>query len=423
MLGYRFGRLNWIFGVALAIGFVFLGLFAMVRSVSNSWPGPLTLSQPALKDPIPATFFGMTINHLHSTPWPSIPFASIRTWDTGVVWSNLNPASGVYTWEGLDWLINLSQDRGVDLVFTFGSTPRWVSSKPNTPTPYGPGLCAPPGSLKYWDEFVQAIVMRAHNRIKFWEIWNEPQDASFYCGDIAAMSELQRRAYKIIKTVDPEAKVLTPSPVGRQGLKWMADFLATGAGEYADIAAFHGYWDTTAESIKSVIEYYRQVFDQGGQGKKPVWDTEASWGENARSSDPDAQAAFLAKYYLLHWSGGVSRFFWYSYDNVLFGGLWDSATGLHKAGLAYREIHKWMIGAAISKPCGEVGYFSGVWTCDFSRPNGYVARVVWRHSGQSAYRPSDQFRQYRDLDGGTYQVNGEVQIGTKPILLENMSGF
>ena len=407
----------------MAIGLGALCLFAVIRSVSNPRLATPILAQPLLEGPIPASFFGMTINHLQSTPWPSIPFASIRSWDTGVVWSNINPAPGIYTWQGLDWLIKLSQDRGVDLVFTFGSTPRWASSKPDAPTPYGPGLCAPPESLKYWDDFVQAIVMHALSRIKFWEIWNEPQDASFYCGDIVAMSELQRHAYNIIKALDPEAKVLTPSPVGRQGLKWMADFLATGAGEYADIAAFHGYWDTNAELIDSVIKQYKQVFYEGGQGNKPVWDTEAGWGENSRFSDPDAQAAFLAKYYLLHWSGGASRLFWYSYDNVLFGGLWDSVTGLHKAGIAYREIHKWMVGAAISKPCGEVGYFGGVWTCEFSRPNGYVGRVVWCHSGRSRYRPSDQFRQYRDLDGGTWQVSGEVEIGTKPILLENMSGF
>ena len=199
---------------------------------------------------------------------------------------NINSAPGVYDWEQLDWLINLSEKRGVDLVFVFGSTPRWASSKPEAPTPYGPGLCAPPANLKNWDDFVKAVVMHAHTHIKFWEIWNEPQDPSFYCGNITTMAELQRRAYTIIKTLDPAAMVITPSPVGGRGPAWMSEFLATGAGEYADVMAFHGYANTTAELIKLVIDDYKNAFAAGGQRTKPVWDTEASWGENSRLPDP-----------------------------------------------------------------------------------------------------------------------------------------
>jgi hypothetical protein len=189
----------------------------------------------------------------------------------------MNSAPGVYAWEPLDWLIHLSESHGVDLVFVFGLTPRWASSKPDAPTPYGPGLCAPPRDLKYWDEFVRAVVEHAHGRIKFWEIWNEPQDTNFYCGDVVTMAELQRRAYKVIKAADPTASVLTPSPVGKAGFRWMSDFMATGAGDYADVLAFHGYWDTAAESINLVIDTYKVIFAASGQGKKPIWVRIRDW--------------------------------------------------------------------------------------------------------------------------------------------------
>jgi hypothetical protein len=408
-------HLSRFLNVALIIGLCAFAVFAQGFSLSEKKHSGPSLIPPTT---VPANFFGLTINHIESTPWPTIPFASIRTWDTIVSWGAINIAEGSYAWQQLDRLIYLAERNGVDVVFTLGLTPRWASSKPDAPNPYGPGLCAPPRELKFWDEFVQAVVTHARGKIKFWEVWNEPQDITFYCGDVATMAELQRHAYRIIKRIDPAAMVLTPSPVGKAGLKWMSEFLATGAGDYADIMAFHGYWDTTAETIKSVIEQYKAVFIAAGQELKPFWDTEASWGENAQLSEPDAQAAFVAKYYLLQWSGGVSRFYWYSYDNNTYGGLWDPEKGLHDAGVAYRAVHDWMVGSYFIEPCNEERPHSNIWTCSLRRPNGEIAKVVWCTSGRSAYYPDHQFRQYHDLDGTRWSISGEIRIDRKPILLE-----
>ena len=290
-----------------------------------------------MAEPIPSSYFGMTLhNYSTTTSWPSIPFASLRTWDTPVTWPDINPAPNTYRWSELDRLIDLAQRRGVDLLFTLGRTPRWASASPDSKSPYGPGQCAPPANIQFWDEFLRAVVNHAGGKIRFWETWNEPQspDSVFYCGDVATMVQLQRRAYEIIKAIDPGAMVLTPSPVGGYGPSWMSRFLAGGGGKYADIMAFHGYLapDADAETIINTIAKFKAVFAEHGQETKPVWDTEAGWGQNSRLSDPDLQAAFLAKFYLLHWSAGVERFYWYAYDNEKWGTLWDDKNGLHKAG-------------------------------------------------------------------------------------------
>ena len=67
------------------------------------------------------------------------------------------------------------------------------------------------------------------------------------------------RAYEIIKTIDPGAMVLTPSPVGGYGPPWMSRFLAAGGGKYADIMAFHGYLapGADAESIIATIRKFK----------------------------------------------------------------------------------------------------------------------------------------------------------------------
>ena len=122
----------------------------------------------------------------------------------------------------------------------------------------------------------------AGGKIKFWETWNEPQNPEFYCGDVATMVDLQRRTYEIVKTIDPGAMVLTPSPVNALGPAWMSRFLAGGGGKYADIMAFHGYLDpgTEAKSIIAIIAKFKAVFAEHRQETKPAWDTEAGWGQN-----------------------------------------------------------------------------------------------------------------------------------------------
>ena len=376
----------------------------------------------ASSQPIPSSFFGMTINHWQSVPWPTLPFGILRTWDSGVVWANINKAPGIYAWSDFDFLVELSKNHGSDVLFTFGQTPKWASAEPNAPTPYGPGLCAPPLNINYWDDFVRAIVKRARGRIKFWEVWNEPQDKNFYCGDINSIVKLQEHAYKIIKALDPQSIVLSPSPVGGHGPQWMSDFLTQGGGQFADVMAFHGYSDAHAESIITVANNFKNVFAAHGQGSKPIWDTESSWGETTHIPNSDLQAAFLAKYYLLHWSEGISSFFWYSYDNKRFGGLWDKVDGLHNAANAYLQVHKWMVGATLNAPC-DTQLFTHIWTCDFSRPNGYQAIAVWHPGGSVSFSPPTKYVQYRDLEGTINKVEGTVLIGDKPILFETKSSF
>jgi hypothetical protein len=396
---------------------------------------PFFATRPALPpslQAIPSSYFGMTLhNYNTTTPWPSVPFASLRTWDTAVNWADINPAPNTYIWSSLDALIDLAQRRDVDLVFTLGRTPRWASASPDAKSPYGPGQCAPPANIQYWDDFLQAVATHAGGKIRFWETWNEPQspDSQVYCGDVSTMVELQRHAYETLKTIDPTATVLTPSPVGGYGPAWMGRFLAGGGGKYADIMNFHGYLAPGAdpELIIGTIAKFRAVFQQYGQEAKPVWDTEAGWGQDSWLSDPDLQAAFLAKFYLLHWSAGVQRFYWYAYDNNKWGTLWDAKNGLHKAGLAYREVHKWLQGAIMTAPCA---LDKALWTCKLVRKDGYRALVLWSAKAAATIaRPSlipvpKEFQQYRDLDGNLQRVAaGNVPVSSKPILVETAAAF
>lgn len=191
--------------------------------------------------------------------------------------------------------------------------------------------------------------------------------------------------------------------------------------------AFHGYCDAKAELVVSVVSNFRRVFAAHGQEAKPLWNTEAGWGQ-APSMKADQQSAFIVKYYLLQWSMGVDRSYWYSYDSELgWGTLWTAAAGLLKPGISYGQVRTWMTGAMMKEPCARQAGAEAIWTCHLERPNGYQAMAIWTSGSagfSDTYKPPAGFTQYRDAHGDMHRiVDGVVRIGTMPILLELFSAF
>jgi polysaccharide biosynthesis protein PslG len=379
---------------------------------------------------IPPSFFGMTIQNFQGVK-PALRFGTTRSWDVfaggwdatpGLDWPHISPKRGSYDFAALQSFISLNQARHAEVIYAFGRTPQWASASPSAPGTYGPGQCAQPANIKDWDDFVRAIATWSGGRIKYWELWNEPNDPHSYCGDMRTMVTLAQHASAIIKGVDPSAMILSPGVVSGSGPSWLDGFLSAGGGAYVDIIAFHGYWSSTAEDIGNVVRSYRNVMKAHHVAAKPLWDTEASWaGRNGGIgglTDISQRAAFLAKYYILHWSLGVQRLVWYAYDGQsIWGQLWDSSAGLHGDGIAYREIYRWMVGASLRAPCSKDQ--DSTWICNLDRPNGYKAQVLWNSTSTPTYPVAGDYSDYRDLMGNIHSLTRrEVKAGNEPILLE-----
>ncbi len=96
---------------------------------------------------------------------------------------------------------------------------------------------------------------------------------------------------------------------------------------------------------------------------KPIWDSEGSWGDPNVLRDREAQAASVARSYLLHWSNGVGRFYWYIWDDsgtdpggMGWGSLSHPATHTPlPATTAYKQVYNWMVGATMTTPCTASG--------------------------------------------------------------------
>jgi hypothetical protein len=321
-----------------------------------------------------------------------------------LAWADTNPSPGVYNWTVLDEY--LTQMQGKDIMYVFGRTPAWASMQPKAVCTYGPGQCAPP-NLSAWKNFVMAVVQHAGTKVKYWELWNEPNFGGTWIGDVPSMVTMAKAAYAIIKSINPSAVVLSPSAAGIDGVKWMTKFVADGGGSAFDVLAFHGYTSPSgiAEGEMPIVTDY-QALAHG----KPMWDTEAGW--NSVSLTTAQQQAFLARAYLLQWPA-VSRFIWYAYDSSpQWGQMWSPA-GQNTVATAYDQVQKWMVGANM-RPCIKSG---NIYTCQLSRP-GYIGEVAWMPGSTATIPAPAGMKQYRDLSGFVHAAGSTVTIGDSPILLE-----
>lgn len=443
---------------------------------------------------IPATLFGLHFR-LDKIFWPGIPFGSLRLWDTDTRWQNMNPGRGVYNFTKLDRYLEAANRHGLrDVLLTLGSTPTWASADPG----YGncdysslaPGDCAPPSDLEadgtganqFWRDFIYNLGVHlagldpsTHTTVSYFTVWNEftrgaasrpsswlgtglqlqrmAQDANCILtgrgvitatGQACTVANMHEPAVGFL----PAAKMGTPDAVPQAGSlsRYGAYLAGAGALDSVDMVAAHAY------AYRGIGETYPDIGESGlpdqwthlvavlpqVAGSLPVWSTEGSWGDTTLNlPDPDMQMGYVARYYLLGWSVGFRRLYWYAADNSWGRLIRQSGvdgcddhrarTGCPTAAAtAWTQVYNWMVGNEMTAACAPAASET-VWTCALLRPNHTKMLAVWDASqscfngtcSTSAYRYPVEYTRYFTLTSGkaTPLAGGTVQIGWKPILL------
>ena len=389
--------------------------------------------------PIPATFFGMTI-YDQKNVYPSVPIGYLGKGD-GTTWPFIEQTEGVFNWTALDQYVALAQAHGLPFYWTNANIPKWAAADPTSCTFYkGTKIYActstvAASKMPEFDAFLQALITRYPGQITMYELWNEPNVANVFTGTIAQMVELTKHVYNAVRTYAPSAKIGSPSSTDAN---YLLSYFQQGGPRGVDSIDLHGYPDVGIDDSPEAIVGFKSVNPKVnmasiGLQKKPIWDSENSWGGPLANKDPDYRASFVARSLLEHWSVGLRRSFWYGWDEPVWGTLWTPG-GITPAGTAYGVVEGWMLGATMPYPCTENGgtYWLAVYTCDLTRSGGYQARAVFDTTRTckngvcttSSYTPATKYIQYRDITGAVYPISppGEtLQIGLKPILLENMN--
>jgi Glycosyl hydrolases family 39 len=394
---------------------------------------------PPTGSALPTDFFDISYSTLQASHFPSVPFGGIRAWDTNTSWAQIEASQGNYNWTMLDQWLSAAASHGKDVMYTFGFVPTWASSDPGAACFYmvaDPGCTAPPADVdsgdNMWKTFVTAIVNHSLSspelHIAYYELWNEPDLTRNWSGTPAQLVTMAADAYAIVHRLDPNAKVVGPSPstANQWGVHFLPAYYAAGGATAQDIVGMHAYlydgstFSTSPAGIITSITQLKLLMSTYGISSKPIWFTEGNWGSTNTSVMTDAQkAAYVAQEYLLMWStGAVSRYYWYAWDNTLWGTLWNATTGVRPAGVAYGRVADWLIGSVHpDSPCAQST--DATWTCSLTLSSGYPAQIVWNASLSKTITVSAEFATYETISNSTVNTieANQVSIGNAPILL------
>jgi hypothetical protein len=161
-------------------------------------------------------------------------------------WAKCEKQPGVYSWEWLDKVVDDALSQGVQ---------PWIQTSYGNPiyngggtTGLGGSLPSSPEALAAWDNWVRALVQRYKDRVKEWEIWNEP-DLNAKHPTIGSpvtaedYAKLFIRTAEIIRQEQPGAKIYGLALAGEE--TFATEFLiwlkVLGKTDLLDAVTVHGY--------------------------------------------------------------------------------------------------------------------------------------------------------------------------------------
>ena len=168
-------------------------------------------------------------------------------------------------------------------------------------------------NLDKFETYLRKCVERYKDRIKAWEIYNEPNLKSFW-GDNpnpAEYAKLLERAYKAIKSIDPELKVLYAGVSGVP-IDYIEKTFEAGASKYFDIMNIHPYQHSNPEEkLPEEIKALKELMKKYGISEKPIWITEVGYSSAQECGVVCAEAfeAALEKLGLDYRKDGVCEVF------------------------------------------------------------------------------------------------------------------
>jgi hypothetical protein len=345
-----------------------------------------------------------------SVTWPSAAFGTLRLWDSGTTWAALEPVQGEWYWELLDeWVAAAEQHGEHDIMLTLGQTPTWASGDIDA------GATAPPADNQYWRDYITAVAQRYQGRIRYYEIWNEPNSWLYYTGTVAELAELTAEAYTILKSVDPDNIVLSPALYSAD---YLDQLLQAGVAANVDMIAFH-FYETPPEAAVADIGSVKLVMESDGVGSMPLWVTEGATGDDATTPDSLA-AAYLVRKYLVHLAFGAAGFNWYTWGKATTFCVGTEAGNLRvptEAASAFATLLDWLHGASVTGASIDA---SGTWRVDLDLARDSQGIIIWNPDASAEFALPYGWRTVTQQDifgNSTLLTARTATAGSSPVLL------
>lgn len=284
-----------------------------VAPVQAYWLAPVPPREDAKLQP--ESPFGMGV-YLCRFGGRDLEEVAIKARDAGVKWSRedfswgrIEPRPGEFHWDYYDQLLATARRNGITVYAIVGYWTSWSKNYTSD-------------GVDQYVAFLRQLVRRYKDRIKQWEIWNEP-NIFFWQGPKELYAEMLKKSYAAVKEEDPTAQVLGISTAGID-YGFIDKMLKLGTP--FDVLTIHPYRKTLDDA--AFIADLKKVSDQvklPDGTRRPVWLTEMGWATQVphhvlrQDFEPvtwRAQAELIARTYLCSIVSGVEpRTFWYNFRN------------------------------------------------------------------------------------------------------------
>ncbi|MCO6450621.1 MAG: cellulase family glycosylhydrolase [Caldilineales bacterium] len=201
-------------------------------------------------------------------------------------------------WEKYDQIVELAEKYDMEIIARVSNPPEWSRAAGNELGPY-----APPDDYQDYADFVTALVNRYQGRIRYYQLWNEPNiypEWGSYAISPEDYTELLCTAAAAARAADPDAVIINGAlastivlqPAEPPPGNALNDFLFlqrmydAGAAPCFDIVAMQGYglWSgpTDRRMNPRVLNFSRPLFVRdlmvkNGDAHKPIWISEMNW--------------------------------------------------------------------------------------------------------------------------------------------------
>ncbi len=201
-------------------------------------------------------------------------------------------------WEKYDHIVDLAEQYGIGIIARLDAPPAWSRKMGSAPG----WTMAPPDNYEDYGDFVYAVVSRYKGRIRYYQLWNEPNiypEWGDQPADPAAFVALLKIGYLRAKEADPDCVIIaaglaqtteeTPAefkPRNMSDLLYLQKMYEAGVRGYFDImgAQVYGLWTgpydrrvSRDRSNFSRVQLLREIMVRNGDADKPIWATEVGW--------------------------------------------------------------------------------------------------------------------------------------------------
>ncbi len=177
-------------------------------------------------------------------------------------WRTQEPQPGQWDTRALDAALRRLERYGQRYQYILWSAPNWVAGDNSHGAP-------PVAKLAQWSAYVERLVARYRDRIRYWEVWNEPDlmwpEATRHGAEHYAA--VLRATHGAAKRADPTCVLLGLSHAGYE--EWLQRLGKLGVADTFDIATVHSY--APPGSFVQAVQRRRALLDQGGMAKRPLW--------------------------------------------------------------------------------------------------------------------------------------------------------